>query len=72
MAPYALIMLENGWILLSVPENAWIDYFEYDNARVLNLPRHGYNNIIIIATNVIILEILSARFENRGTLLSLF
>ena len=55
-----------------MPENAWIDYFEYDNARVLNLPRHGYNNIIIIATNVIILEILSARFENRGTLLSLF
>ena len=31
-------------------------------ARVLNMLQYSYNNIIIIVTNVIILEFLSARF----------
>ena len=35
-------------------------------ARILNMPRHSYNNIIIIVTNVIILEFLSARFVHPG------
>ena len=34
-------------------------------ARVLNMPRYSYNNIIIIATNVIILAIYSARFVHH-------
>ena len=34
-------------------------------AMVLNMPRYSYNNIIIIATNVIILAIYSARFVHH-------
>ena len=30
--------------------------------RVLNMSRYSYNNIIIIVTNVIMLELFSARF----------
>ena len=32
------------------------------------MPRYIYNNIIIIVTNVIILECLSARFVHPGAL----
>ena len=30
--------------------------------RVLNMSRYSYNNIIIIVTNVVMLELFSARF----------
>ena len=33
-------------------------------ARVLNMQRYSYNNIIINVTNVIILEFLSTRFAH--------
>ena len=36
-------------------------------ARVLNVPRYSYNNIIIVA-NAIILKFLSARFVDPGAL----
>ena len=39
---------------------------EIKHARVLNRPRYNYNNIIIIVTNVIMLEFLSARFVHPG------
>ena len=49
----------------------WQD-FEYalgsQYARILHMPQYSYNNIIIIVTNVIILEFLSARFVHPGTL----
>ena len=73
MPRYALISLkkpEHGWILLNVPENAWIDCS--DNAMVLIMPRYSYNNIIIIVTNVIILEFFSARFVHPGALLPFY
>ena len=60
MPEYALMSLniiKHDWILLNVPEYAWINYSNY--ARVLNMLRYSYNNIIIV-TNVIILEFLSA------------
>ena len=50
-----LNMPEHGWIFLnvpecmSIPEYAWINYSDY--ARVLNIPRYSYNNIIF-ATKV--------------------
>ena len=42
-----------------------ISGFEY--TTVLNMPRYGYNNVIIIVTNVIILEFLSAVFVYLDT-----
>ena len=36
-----------------------------DYASVLNMPEYNYNNIIIIVTCVIMLELLSARFIHR-------
>ena len=33
------------------------------------MPSYIYNNIIIIVTNIITLEMLSARFVNTGALL---
>ena len=51
-------MAEYCWMSLNVLEIAWINC--YDNAKVLNMPRYSYNNIFIFATNVIILELLSA------------
>ena len=45
-------------------------------ARVLNILGYSYNNIIILVTNIIILEFLSARFTHPGapqqTILSFF
>ena len=73
MPEYALIslsMLEHGWILLNVPENAWINCS--DCARVLNTPRHSYNSINIIVTNVTILEFLSEQFVHQGALLPFY
>ena len=35
------------------------------------MPQYRYNNIIIIVTNVIILEFLSARFVHPGALLTI-
>ena len=35
-------------------------------ARVLNMQRYSYDNIITIVTNVITLELLSARFAYSG------
>ena len=44
--------------------------FEYASStkyvRVLNMPLYCYNNIIIIVTNVIILEFLPAQFVHSG------
>ena len=51
-----LNMPEHGWILLSAPEYAWINCFDY--ARVLNMLQYSYDNIIILAA-IIILEFLS-------------
>ena len=65
-----LSMSEYCWMSLNMPENAWINCSDY--ARVFNMPRHSYNNIIIIVTNVIILESLSAQFVHPGTLLSFY
>ena len=47
----------------------WINCSDY--ARVLNMPRYSYNNIIIIiiATNAIMLEFSSAQFIHVGALL---
>ena len=50
---------------LNMPENTLINYFDY--ARVLNMPRYSYNNIVIV-TNVIMLEFLYARFVHPGFL----
>ena len=52
---------------MNVSENFWISFS--DCAIVLIMPRYGYNNIIIIVTNVIILEFLSAWFVHPCTLL---
>ena len=45
-------------------------------ARVLSMLRYSYNNVIIIVTNVIMLEFFSARFVRLGpsqlTILSFF
>ena len=79
--PYASIMPEYAWICLNVSQytwtwlniadcpwiylqNAWINCSDY--ARVLNIPRYSYNNIIIIVT---LLEFLSAQFVHPGALL---
>ena len=68
MAPYDSIMPEYASVCLNIaeysgsslnmPENAWINCFDY--ARVLNILRSSYDNIIL--SNVIILEFFSARF----------
>ena len=50
-----------------MPENSWINCPDY--ARVLNMPQNNYN-IVIIVTNVIILEFLSAQFVEPGVLLT--
>ena len=64
-----LSMAEYCWIFLNIPENPWINCSDY--ARVLNMPQYSYNNIIIV-TNVIMLEFLSARFTHPGALLPLY
>ena len=47
----------HGWIMVNVPEYAWINCFDY--ARVINMLRYSYNHIIIIVTIVLeTLEIL--------------
>ena len=53
-ASLCLSMAEHCWMSLSMPENACI-YCSY-YARVLNILPYSYNNIIIIATNVIIIR----------------
>ena len=53
-----------------MPENLWINCSDY--AKVLSVPRYSYNNIIIIVTNVITLQVLSALFVHPGTLLPYF
>ena len=60
-AKYALFlsMSEHGWILLNVPEHAWINCFDY--VMVLKMLLSSYNNIIIAATNVM-LGFLSVRY----------
>ena len=52
---------------LIIPEHAWINCSVY--AMVLNMRQYSYNNIIIIVTNVIILEFLAASFVHSGALL---
>ena len=75
MPEYALISLsmpQHGRILLNdpnIPENALINCSDY--ARVLSMPRYGCNNIISV-TNVIILEFLSGRFVNQGSVLPFY
>ena len=52
----SLDISEQDWILLNVPEYAWKCLLNCsDYARVLNMPWYSHNNIIIIATNVIML-----------------
>ena len=53
----------------NMPKKAWIDWSGY--ARVLNIPQHSYN-YIIIATSVIILEFLSSRFVHPGAMLPFY
>ena len=78
MAPYAWICLNMPqcpsiclkmvvycWMSLNMPEKARINCSDY--ARVLNMQRYSYN-IIIIVTNVITLEFLSAWFIHPVTL----
>ena len=55
---------------LKMPENAWINCV--DNASVLNVLQDSCNNIIIIVTNVIILEFVSARMVRPGALLPFY
>ena len=43
-----------------------------DYARVFNMPQYSYNNIIIIVTNVIMLEFLSVWFIHPGALLPFY
>ena len=79
LAPYASIMPEYAslcldmaeycWISLNIHENAWINLSDY--VRVLNMAWYSYN-IIIIVTNVIILEFLSARFGYPGNMLPFY
>ena len=48
-AQYALISLnmpEQGWIFLNAPENIWINCSEY--AKVLNMLRYSYSNILLL------------------------
>ena len=57
--------------VLSMPHHLDIwQSFEYASgikcARVLNMTRYSYNNIIIIVINVTILEFLSDRFVSPG------
>ena len=73
----SLNMAEHGSILLNVPlplnmpEYVLINCSDY--ANVLNIPlQYSYNNIIIIVTNVNILELLSARFVHPGCLLPFY
>ena len=61
-----LSMAEYCCMSLNMPENAWINCSDY--ARVLDMPQYSYNNIIIV-TNVIVLEFLSARFIHPHALL---
>ena len=53
-------MTEYCWAFLTVPENAEINRSEY--AKILNMPQYNNNNIVIIVTNVIILEFLPSWF----------
>ena len=55
---------------LNMPENALKNCSDY--VRVFNMPLYSYNNIIIIVTNVIILEFLSAQFVHPGSLLPFY
>ena len=45
-------------MFLTVPENAKINCSEY--AKILNMPQYNNKNIVIIVTNVIVLEFLPA------------
>ena len=66
-----LTMPRHGWISLNIHENAWINLSDY--ARVLDMAWYSYNNIIIIiVTNAIILEFLSARFGYPGNMLPFY
>ena len=55
---------------LNIHENGEINCPDY--ARVLNMHQYGYDNIIIIVTNAIILEFLFARFVHPVTLLPFY
>ena len=70
-----------GWIMVNVPEYAWINCFDY--ARVINMLRYSYNHIIIIVTSIrnirniiinmrYILEIFSVQFVYPGALLPFY
>ena len=84
MAPYISIMPEYDSICLNVQqyirtrlnitECLWICVTLTDSgyARVLDMLRQSYDHIIIIVTNVIILEFLSAQCVHPGALLPLY
>ena len=65
-----LNMCQYPWIYLNILENAWINCSDYTS--LLNMPQCSCNNIIIIVTNVIILEFLSAQFVHPGALLPFY
>ena len=60
-------MAEYCWMSLNMHENVWINCSGY--TKVLNMPRYSYNSIIIIVTNIIMLELSSARFLHPVALL---
>ena len=66
MSDYRLNMSDHGSVLLNILENTWINCSAYP--RFLNMPWYICNNIIIIVTNIITLEMLSARFAQPGAL----
>ena len=71
MPQYAmpLNMPEHGWIFLNVAENTWINCSDY--ASFFTMLWYSYNNIVI-ETNVVILEFLSARFIHPDALLPFY
>ena len=64
-----LNMPEYWWISLNMPENAWINCSDFP--RVFNMPQYNYN-IIIIVTNVFILQFLSSQFVYPDSLLPFY
>ena len=81
MAPYALLpapeyasiclkMAELCWMSLNMSENAWINCS--DCTRVFSMLLYSYYSIIIIVTNDIMLEFLSARFIHPVALLPFY
>ena len=72
MPQYAmpLNMPEHGRIFLNVAENTWTNCSDYSS--FFTMLWYSYNNIIVIVTNVVILEFLSAWFIHPDALLPFY